>query len=266
MISLSEARKILADLSKRTTPRGGRVTLASDGALATIQLDAPAARNAIDSGMMVQLADAVTELGRFDGAAVMLSSVGPVFCSGGHLGDVGERLVDHGLEMAMAMTAVLDGLLALPLVSVAAVSGPALGGGTEIATACDFRIVSPNARFSFVQARLGVAPGWGGGRRLALHVGRGVALRWLTSAADISAEASVASGFAERVADDPEPAARAFLAPTLALPVASVRAIKRQLHDAPRDDDREAWAFATVWGGATHRDALAAPKKSRGES
>lgn len=250
------AREVLADLASRSTPRGGTVRLSFEGSLAILRLDSPSARNAIDIGMMVQLADAVEALQAFEGSALILAANGPVFCSGGHLGDVRDGLVEHGAAMASAMTEVLDGLLALPLVSVAAVGGPAIGGGTEIALACDHRIIGPLGRFLFVQGKLGVAPGWGGARRLVAHVGRRLALKWLTSAADIGPEMALASGLAEAMSHDAERGAREFLAPVLALPVGSVRAIKQQVHAAVRADDTEARAFAAVWGGAAHRGSL----------
>lgn len=250
------ARDVLDGLAAKATPRGGQIALTYEGNLAIVRLDSPAARNALDAGMMVRLADIVDELAEFRGSAVMLCATGPVFCSGGHLGDVREALVDHGLAMATAMTEVLDAFLALPLVSVAAVAGPAIGGGTEVATACDHRIMSPMAKFSFAQAKLGVAPGWGGARRLVAHVGRRTALRWLASAADIGTEVALAAGFADAVSFDAERGAREFLAPVLALPPESVRAVKAQVHRAVRDDAEEARQFAGVWGGPSHRAAL----------
>ena len=67
-----------------------------------------------------------------------------------------------GYHMCTVMTDTLTRLRALPVLSVAAVRGHAMGGGAELTTACDMRLMAHHARIQFVQARMGVTPGWGG--------------------------------------------------------------------------------------------------------
>ena len=79
-----------------------------------------------------------------------------------------EKLVgpEMGFAMACLMGEATARLAALPLLSVCLVGGPAVGGGAELTTCTDLRLATPTARVSFVQAVMGVAPGWGGAARL----------------------------------------------------------------------------------------------------
>lgn len=259
-MNVAEARSALEGLAAGAAPREGTVRLELSGPVARLVIDNPSARNAMSVRMMVELADAVLRLQAWEGAALVFSSEGgPAFCSGGHLGDVRTALgsPEAGRVMSVAMTAVLDALLALPIVSVAAVEGVAMGGGAELLTACDHRVLAAGARVHFVQARLGVAPGWGGARRLIAHVGRPRALRLLTAAVPVSAADALSIGLADAVVpEDAVAGALQWLEPLLGSPAASLRAVKAQVAVAPRTDTAEADAFATVWAGPAHRAAL----------
>jgi ethylmalonyl-CoA/methylmalonyl-CoA decarboxylase len=261
-VSLGAARSTLAGLATVVPPAGGAITLDLGGPVARLRIEAGKAANAISVEMMVDLADAVDALARWRGAVVVVEAEpGAAFCAGGHLDQVRGALVDgdRGLSMAKAMTVVLDGLRDLPVVSIAAVDGPALGGGAELITAMDHVVVGPAARIRFVQTRLGIAPGWGGTRRLVERVGAADALRLLTTAEPVSPEAAVALGLADRVDPDPSRAARAWAEAISHSPAAAIRAAKAQVVAArpARPDDREAELFASVWGGEAHRAALA---------
>lgn len=257
---MSEARSALATLADRVEPMEGAVRLELDGPLARLWIDNPGARNALTVGMMVQLADAVIELADWDGAALILAAATPgVFCSGGHLRQVVRAVdcPDRAEAMATAMGRVLDALLELPLVSVSALSGPAIGGGAELCTATDFRVASPAARIHFVHASLGIAPGWGGTRRLVRHLGRTTALRLLAASDPIEVDAGLDTGLVTATADDAVGAAESLLERALSRTPAAVRAIKWQVVAAEHEDPAaDARAFADVWGGPAHIAAL----------
>jgi enoyl-CoA hydratase/carnithine racemase len=169
--------------------------------------------------------------------------------------------------MAGAMSAVLDGLLDLPAISVAAIGGLAVGGGAELAVSTDFRVASDAARIHFVHARLGIAPGWGGAGRLVRLVGRRVALRLLSSASPLAPGEAAEIGLVDhRCTGNAVDGALAWLDDLRTLAPEAIRAVKRQVVAAsPRGEvsAAEIEAFASVWGGPAHRRALDALARHR---
>jgi enoyl-CoA hydratase/carnithine racemase len=266
--SVQEARDQLAKL----VPDGerlGEIRLELDGPVGRLVLDNPGARSAVSLSMMVDLAEAVQRLYRWDGALVVVSSTDPrVFCSGGHLKQLVRSLdePDKARTMARAMTVVLEALGEVPAVTVAAVDGLAIGGGAELLTATDFRVCSPEARIHFVQARLGIAPGWGGTRRLTRIVGAQAALRILTTARALFPGEAADLGLVDhRCEGRAEHAALEWLGDLRERAPEAIRALKRQVRAAvrggPGSGEEDADAFAGVWGGPAHREALAAMER-----
>lgn len=254
-MTLHDALEVLRYL---TPPAGvgGEVHLEEVEGVAHLVLDHPAARSAVSFRMMVALAEHVIRLGTFDGHAVVVSSRDPrVFCAGGHLDELLSSLhtPERAAGMARAMAVVLDALRDLPAPTICAVHALAIGGGAEITTAADLRVFSSAARVQFVHTRLGVVPGWGGAPRLRRIVGPAVALRWLAVAEAVSAAECAAVGFADQVVDDDPRAAAVALAEAWRGRGAAVRAAKAQL---AADAEGQAAAFAALWGGPVHREAL----------
>lgn len=260
-MTLEEAREALAGMVPER-PRPGGVRLDAEGLVAHLRIDNPAARGAMTMAMMRDLADAVITLRSFEGSLIVLSSTDPrAFCAGGDLHEV-SRVVgspDDAVRMSRAMTAVLDGLLALPVPSVAALNGLAVGGGAELAVACDWRVAGPEAQIHFVHAALGIAPGWGGTARLARLVGRNHALRVLTRARPVSRGEAITFGLIDHACDGSAvDAALSWCETMLRHPPEAIRAIKAQVAAVapPRATEVEARRFAEVWGGVAHREAL----------
>jgi enoyl-CoA hydratase/carnithine racemase len=258
--ALGAALADLQALAVMAPPSSGRITLDFDKDLAWVRIDNARARNAMTVSMMVDLARVVLALREWEGRAVIVGSAVPgVFCSGGHLDEVQKFLLDpeNGRRMSRAMATVLDGLLDTPALVVAAIEGAAVGGGAEVATAADFRVVRAEARINFVHTRLGVIPGWGGTARLVRLLGRSRALRVLAEARALAPDEAQALGLVDLVADTTAAdGALSLLAPLRTVPIAALRAVKGQVvaaHDAEAQADR----FAEVWGGIDHRTALA---------
>ena len=257
MSAVTEAAAALRGLAAQAPHRGGVIRLTRAGRVGTLTIDHPAARNALTLDMMASIADAVDALTAWDeGALLVIRSSDPrAFCSGGDLAQV-VAAVDGppaAAVMCQAMRTTLAALLALPMVSVAQVDGVALGGGAELATATDARVFGPDARLRFVQARLGIASGWGGVERLVALVGRTAALRIAGTAPWLDGPAARALGLAE-----PETALSDWLARWDEIPTGAIRAAKAQVTAAVRHDTAaDVAAFAGVWGGPDHRAALA---------
>lgn len=242
-------------------PRGeGGIRLERHGARAELVLDNPASRNALTPGMMADLVEAVDALERSEGSSVLIRGEGDAaFCSGGHLGSLQAHLLDPGggAGMCAFMTAVLDRLASLPRVICAAVEGAALGGGAELLTACDLVVAGESARVGFVQAALGVSPGWGGGGRLVRRVGSRHALRLLAFARPVPAEEARQFGLVDRVVAPGAAVAeaRAWLQELENIPPEALAAAVRIGRGA--DPAEEQVLFASLWGGPAHRVALA---------
>ncbi len=124
--------------------------------VATVTLNRPDRRNAISSGLLSSLRDALTELnGRSDVRAIVLTGADPAFCAGLDL----TELAQPGSELAARAHRDVLPDLAKPLIG--AINGAAVTGGLELALACDFLIASDRARFADTHARIGIQPGWG---------------------------------------------------------------------------------------------------------
>lgn len=252
-------------LGTHATP-GGEVQLRCDGPVAQLVLNHGARRNALTVGMMIDLAEHVMTLSAWEGSLVFLRAAEPrVFCAGGDLTELPHAPADAAGAMCRAMGTVLDGLLDLPAVSVCLLDGLAVGGGAELTTACDHRLGTPAARVHFVQAQLGIAPGWGGAGRLVRHVGRRHALRILTRGSPVDVDEGVGLGLFDALlelaaGEDALAAGARWAEPLLALPSAAVQAVKRQVVAAAPARrgllDEEARAFEGVWGGPDHQEAL----------
>lgn len=163
-----------------------RVDLAIDGAIATLTLCRPPS-NAIDDAMLAALEAAFATVEAAPAVAVLrIRSSERVFCAGADLRLIGAR-VGHA-DGAEAMVATVrafhrtfDRLAALPKVTIAEIEGHALGGGLELALACDLRIAVHHARLGLPEAAVGLLPGAGGTRRLTSLCGAGVTARLVLS-------------------------------------------------------------------------------------
>ncbi|KAL1521014.1 hypothetical protein AB1Y20_022571 [Prymnesium parvum] len=252
----------LAAIARRLASMGGggAVRLRKDGPIAHLTLDHPARRNALERWD--------------DGAALLLSGAGGAFCAGLDLSAAELRSAEGGAMMSALMADTLHRLRQLPLLSVAAVDGAAVGGGAELATAADWRVMAAAGSLHFVHAARGAAPGWGGGARLVELLGRAGALRLLALGRRLDAPAAAALGLCDGIAAEGETAAaaavRLLLAPALAhaASVDALRAIKRGVAGAseisPEVRANEAAALALVWGSEANRRMLAAAGKPKG--
>ncbi len=140
---------------------------------------------------------------------LIVHSVTPgIFAAGADIAELRDRDADAAL---LAINAGLfDKLEAHRWPTIAAIDGAALGGGCELALACDLRVASARAFFAQPEPSLGILAGAGGNWRLAQAAGQQVARRMLYAGARLSAADALAAGLVDEVADDPEAAARAL--------------------------------------------------------
>ena len=171
------------------------------GAVAIITLNRPEKRNALDDALRGALAAALTEVERDETIrVVVLTGAGDkAFAAGADLKELGTRSV---AEQALLMTQprIFDLLAAVRRPVVAAVNGACLGGGLELALACDIRIAAAGATFGAPEVRLGLIPGGGGTQRLPRIIGTGAAMRLVLTGEAIDATEALRVGLVDEIA------------------------------------------------------------------
>ena len=186
------------------------IEVRDEGQLRWIALNRPQKRNAIDLAMSQAFTAALEDARKQPCVLVVGSSTPGMFAAGADIAELRDRDADAAL---LAINAgVFEKLEAHRWPTIAVVDGPALGGGCELALACDFRIASHNAYFGQPELSLGILAGAGGNWRLAQTAGQQVARRMLFAGARLSAAEALAAGLVDEVADDPDAAARALAA------------------------------------------------------
>lgn len=229
----------------------------SDGVM-TLTLARPPV-NALNSEMWEALEYYVSkaEADRTVRALVIATDNERVFSAGADIKEFGEFLTfEAGFRMAQRIHSLQNRLERLPQVTVAAIEGVALGGGCELALACDLRLASDEARLGFPEVTVGQFPGTGGTLRLAWLIGEGWARELLLSGRAVEAATALAMGLVNRVV--PTGRARtdavAWARELTARPPAALAAVKRSLilnrdHDVAKGSERDAvlsgWIFET---------------------
>ncbi|HEY3883096.1 MAG TPA: enoyl-CoA hydratase/isomerase family protein [Trebonia sp.] len=179
-----------------------------EGAVRWIGLNRPDKRNAIDQAMAGALAAALDEARRQPCVLIVHSVTPGMFAAGADIAELRDRDADAAL---LAINADLfEKLEAHRWPTIAAVDGAALGGGCELALACDFRVASERAFFAQPELSLGILAGAGGNWRLAQAVGLQTARRMLYTGARLSAAEAAAAGLVDELAADPAAAALAM--------------------------------------------------------
>lgn len=242
-------------------PSSETVVVVADptGHVATLTLNRPAARNAINRRLAAELTAALAALASNESLrAVVVTGAGARAFSAG--ADLRERLALSPAERAAhtaAIAAAAEALAALPLPTIAAVRGYALAGGAELALACDLRVVASDAIFGFPEVKIGIFPGAGGVHRLPRLIGLGAARDLLYTGRQVVAEEAFRLGLIDRLVptDDVLDTARRLAAEIAANAPLAVRALKRALAEA--DGLPEAAARAAVDRRRSPLDATA---------
>lgn len=224
-----------------------------DGHVTLLTLRREDRRNALN----LELCRAINESAQsaVDGGSrvIVITGAGSAFCSGADLGGV------YGPEFLEALYGMLHGLTKLPVPVIAAVNGPAIGAGTQLALACDLRVADEMARFAVPTAKNGMAvDGWTI-RTLAALAGTGRARRLMLAAESLDRNEAVAAGLVDRAG--PLDEALAWAAEIAALAPLAIAHNKLVLNGA--DDEAVSASFEAVWASADVREAAAARDEKR---
>ncbi|MGE0215296.1 enoyl-CoA hydratase [Mycolicibacterium sp.] len=195
-----------------------------DGHVMTLEMQRPERRNALNTELVDSLREAVEHAAAQDIRAIVITGQGTVFCAGADLS--GDVFAADFPDKAIALNKAID---AAPMPVIAAINGPTIGAGVQLAMVCDLRVVAPDAYFHFPIAKYGLALDNWSVRRLSTLVGYGRARGMLLAAERLDADTALMTGMANRLGTLAD--AQAWAAEIANLAPLSVRHSKRVLND-----------------------------------
>ena len=226
------------------------LTLEIDGRLAVLTVNRPQVRNALDTATVAEFHRALEHVREARSGVLIITGAGDkAFVSGADIAAIRARRRDDAL--AGINSRLMSAVEAHEAVSIAAVNGYALGGGCELALACDLRLAAEEAVFGLPEPTLGIIPGAGGTQRLPRVVGLGRAKEMVLTGARWDARQAMAAGLVSEVVPRAQlmDAARAMAARALALGPLALRLAKAALN---------ASAQAPLAAGLAYESALQA--------
>lgn len=176
----------------------------SEQKFAVITINRHEKRNAISLDMAVRLLQCIKKAKQESLKFLVLTANGDkMFCAGGDLHDLhGELSTYEAEQRLLKMMEVLYEITIFPVPTIALLNGDAVGGGCELATACDIRIAKSGTKFGFVQTNLGIIPGWGGGVLLAKRVHPSFSNQWIMEGTLYEAEELLLKGWIHRIVQE----------------------------------------------------------------
>lgn len=226
-----------------------------------ITLDRPQVRNALNWEMMERFALLIEQISKDDQVHVLIvTGAGGAFCAGGDLIEL-HQFQSHadGERLAELMGDALTQLFNLSIPVIAAIEGPAIGGGAEIAMACDLKVAAQNARISFPQIKLALTPAWGGAGLLVKLLGYPRAFRLLATGETLKPKAALDLGLIHHIVPDGQAlqSAIALGQDFLGHSIAAMASLKEILHAHQNLPLSEATAverdvFASLWASDDH--------------
>lgn len=248
------------------------VLVQRDGAVAIVTMSRPEAMNAFNTAQLQALLDCVREISADSGVrAVVLTGEGKrAFAAGADIREMSTKSPGEALRFGELGHAIGRAIGAAPQPWIAAVNGYALGGGCEMALACDIRLASENAQLGQPEVTLGIPAGWGGTQRLPRLVGPGVAAEMLLTGRRLKADEALRIGLVNAVYPVEELLPKAIeMAQTIAgnspTAVATTKQAMRLALDVPLSDGLtfEAQAFALSFDTRDQKEGMAAFAEKR---
>lgn len=176
-------------------------TAVSEG-IATITVSRPQALNALNSRFFQEMDDLLPELDRRDDIKVLIiTGEGKAFAAGADIAEMAQKTQIEGQEFSRSGQKTFRSLELFAKPVIAAVNGFALGGGAELAMACDIRVASSKAKFGQPEVSLGVIPGYAATQRLPRLIGLGNALYLLMTGEMIGADEALRMGLVQKVVE-----------------------------------------------------------------
>jgi enoyl-CoA hydratase len=170
--------------------------------IAVVTFSRPAALNALNSAFFAEFNHFLDDLsGRDDIKVLVLTGEGKAFVAGADIAEMSGMSEEQGYRFSVKGQRTFDRLEQLKIPVIAAINGFALGGGCELAMACDFRIASKTAKFGQPEMNLGLIPGYAGAQRLLRLAGMGNTLYLLLTADTITADDALRIGLVQKLTE-----------------------------------------------------------------
>jgi enoyl-CoA hydratase/carnithine racemase len=167
-----------------------------------VELDRPERRNALDLAAIADLHAALRGAVDDGARSLVIAGRGGGFCSGGDLRAIAQHGAEYAVEMGETGQALTHALAAAPLLTIAVIEGPCVGGGAELALACDVRVAVSSSFWMFPEVRTGAIPAWGGTQTFARHVGEARARQMLLTGRPVGSEMLVLGGLIAAIMPD----------------------------------------------------------------
>jgi enoyl-CoA hydratase len=247
------------------------VRLETKGEVGVVTVDRPDALNALNREVLGEIGERLRDARDQGVRAVVLSGAGEqAFIAGADIGQMKDMDPQQAEAFSEAGHAVVETIEELSVPVIAAVDGFALGGGLELALACDIRVAGEGSAFGAPEVTLGVVPGFGGTQRLARVCGLGPGLDLVLTGRQIDAEEAKDIGLVTHLVDEGNAKPRALeLAETIAdngpIAVDLAKRTIRNGFDAPAEaaDRLETQAFAACFGTEDQEEGMSAFLKKR---
>lgn len=171
---------------------------------AVIRFNRPAERNPLSRATLEDLKAILTKVVADQNVrSIIFTGTGDVFLSGANIRELSKLDSDSALEFARFGQDIFQTIADAKQITISAINGFCIGGGLDLALACDIRVASATAVFSHPGARLGIITGWGGTQRLPRLIGKAAALEILLTARRINAQEAIVLGLVTHVSDSP---------------------------------------------------------------
>jgi enoyl-CoA hydratase len=236
------------------------IDVSRDGAVAVVTVDRQDALNALDVATLTELRDRLAEVASDSGVrAVVLTGAGEkAFVAGADIKYMSGLDPEQAKGWGALGHEAASLLETMPKPAIAAVNGFALGGGCELALACDIRYASSRAKLGQPEINLGIVPGWGGTQRLARVCGIGAAKELIFTGRNVDAEEALRIGLVNAIADPVLDRALETAHELAAKSPVALALAKRLINMAPAALDREAEEFGDLFSSEDAREGLAA--------
>lgn len=239
----------------------------TDNGIGMITLNRPKALNALNSELLTELNGLLDEIAQDDSVKVVIitGSGDKAFVAGADIAEMQNISPLEGRAFGKFGQAIFNKLENIPQPVIAAVNGFALGGGCELAMACDIRIASDKAKFGQPEVGLGIVPGFGGTQRLPRLIGKGRAKELLYTADMINAEEAYRIGLVNRIvaADELLSTAKELAEKIMARAQAAVQLCKAAVNTGMDTDLEsgiayEAEVFGLCFASADQKEGMSA--------